>query len=151
MTSHDIRADRADPARRTVLRGVLALGAAGLTVPALAACGGGDDAAASDGPPAAAPAGTVVGATADIPVGGGAIYPAVALVVTQPKKGTFKAFSTRCPHTGCPVDKVAGEKIVCPCHGSQFSIKDGSVLKPPAPKPLTERAINVSGGQITIA
>lgn len=132
------------PDRRSVLRGALVLGAAGVTGTTLTACGGG-------GGTAAAAAGTVVGATADVPVGGGAIYPAVALVVTQPTKGTFKAFSTSCPHTGCPVDKVEGDRIVCPCHGSQFSIADGSVLRPPAPRSLVEKAITVSGGQITVA
>ncbi len=134
--------DDGGPGRRSVLRGAFVLGAAGLTG-SLAACGGGGGVAVA--------AGTVVGAAADVPVGGGAIYSAVALVVTQPTKGTFKAFSTRCPHTGCAVDKVVGAKIVCPCHGSQFSIADGSVLQPPAPSPLTEKAITVSGGQITVA
>jgi len=40
--------------------------------------------------------------------------------------------------------------IDCPCHGSQFSIKDGSVVGGPAPSPLAAQAIRVSGERIIL-
>ena len=45
----------------------------------------------------------------------------------------FAAFSTTCPHNQCPVNAVKGDAISCPCHGSEFSIEDGSVIRGPGP------------------
>ena len=39
-------------------------------------------------------------------------------------------------------------RIDCPCHGSEYSIKDGAVLAGPAPKPLPAKTIKVSGDSI---
>ncbi len=90
-------------------------------------------------------------ATAKVPVGSGVVLPDANFVVTQPTKGEFKAFSKICTHQGCPVTAVSGINIVCPCHGSMFSIKDGSVTNPPATKPLTEAKVTVSGDQVIVA
>ena len=73
------------------------------------------------------------------------------VVVTQPAEGTFYAFSAACPHQGCSVSRVEDEVISCPCHGSQFDIKDGSVLRGPARAPLSQRQIVVSGTTFTVA
>ena len=51
--------------------------------------------------------------------------------MTQPTAGTFKAFSAICTHQGCMVGEVADGTIICPCHGSQFTIADGSVAQRP--------------------
>lgn len=88
--------------------------------------------------------------TADIPVGGGKIFAAKAVVVTQPSKGTFKAFSTVCTHQGCSVDAIKDGTINCPCHGSKFAIGDGSVSDGPAPKPLPAKQISVEGDSIIL-
>ena len=93
----------------------------------------------------AAPGG-VLGPAADIPVGGGTIFDAEKVVVTQPNAGTFKAFSAVCTHLGCLVSKVVDGSIYCPCHGSKFNINDGSVTVGPATRPLPpEKIINKSG------
>ena len=89
--------------------------------------------------------------TSDIPVGGGKIFAAQGLVVTQPTAGTFKAFSTVCTHQGCAVDEVKGGTINCPCHGSKFKIADGSVAGDPAPKPLPAKKITVDGDSLKLA
>ena len=73
--------------------------------------------------------------------------PTPQLVITQPKAGTFKAFSAICTHQGCTVSTVENGTINCPCHGSQFAIADGSVVNGPAPKPLPAKNIKVSGGR----
>jgi Rieske Fe-S protein len=155
----------AGPARRTV---VAAAGAAGLTV-VLAACGGSDEDASSDtgaapsspaseeagsggsggGEDAGAPA--ALAATADIPEGGGKVFPDQKVVVTQPSAGEFKAFSATCTHQGCAVKSVSDGVINCPCHNSNFSITDGSVQGGPAPKPLPAVQITVSGDSIRLA
>ncbi|AXL87479.1 Rieske (2Fe-2S) protein [Streptomyces sp. CB09001] len=155
----------AGPARRTV---VAAAGAAGLTA-VLAACGGSDDDASGDtgGAPSGSPsqeaggggsgggenagAGAALAATADIPEGGGKVFPDQKVVVTQPAAGDFKAFSATCTHQGCAVKSVADGLINCPCHNSSFSITDGSVQGGPAPKPLPAVQITVSGDSIRLA
>ena len=70
--------------------------------------------------------------------------PTPQTVITQPKKGEFKAFSAICTHQGCIVAAVT-TTINCPCHGSKYSITDGSVVNPPAPKPLPPKTIKVDG------
>ena len=97
----------------------------------------------------AAPSGPSV-ATADVPTGGGVILGDADFVVTQPTKGTYKAFSKICTHQGCPVGSVSGGLIRCPCHGSEFSIEDGSVTQPPASKPLAESATQVVGSKVYV-
>jgi len=72
-------------------------------------------------------------------------------VITQPSSGTFMAFTAVCTHQQCTVGSVSGNVISCPCHGSQFSAKDGSVVQGPASSPLASKSITVSGGQIFLA
>ena len=86
--------------------------------------------------------------TSKVPVGGGGVLTDQKIVVTQPKAGTFAAFTAVCTHLGCLVDSVSGGTINCPCHGSKFSIKDGSVVNGPAPSPLASIAIKVEGTSI---
>ncbi len=87
--------------------------------------------------------------TADIPVGGGKIFPDAEAVVTQPTAGEFKAFSSICTHQNCPVAEVT-ETINCNCHGSKFSITDGSVVNPPAATPLPAKSVTVDGDTLTL-
>jgi Rieske Fe-S protein len=46
---------------------------------------------------------------------------------------------------------VADGTIGCPCHGSKFSISDGSVVNGPATTPLARISIKVQGSSITQA
>lgn len=137
-------------ARRTV---VAAVGGAGLAAVALTACGSSDDGGKSvadkpaDG--AGGGAGKELAKTADIPEGGGKVIGDV--VVTQPKPGEFKAFSSKCTHRGCAVKGISDGIINCPCHNSQFSAADGSVKKGPATTPLAPASITVDGGSIKLA
>ena len=133
--------------RRMVLGSAGAVGAGVAATTALAACG------AVGGEPAAAPTQTgpvTLGPTSEVPVGGGKIFPEQMVVVTQPAAGTFKCFSATCTHAGCLLHDVTGGTINCTCHGSQFSIADGSVTRPPAEQPLPAEQITVTGGQITL-
>jgi len=83
-------------------------------------------------------------------VGGGVILNEADYVVTQPAKGKYKAFTKICTHQGCAVAEVANGVIHCDCHGSEYSIKDGSVVKPPASRPLAEHDVTVSDGRVFV-
>jgi Rieske Fe-S protein len=94
--------------------------------------------------------GTVLGAASDIPVGGGKIYTAAKVVVTQPARGQYKAFSAVCTHVGCIMSEVANGTIDCPCHGGQFKITNGAVVAGPPPSPLPARPVKVVNGQVVL-
>lgn len=153
-------------------RGALTSAASvGVTLPMLTACGRQGQDPASDrstpGPSSSAPRASDsptepprtgdadrgndpgIASAADVPVGGGLVLAEHELVITQPTKGTFRGFTAICTHAGCTVTEVTGS-IDCPCHGSRFSIDDGSVVGGPAPKPLAEVSVKVLGDQIHI-
>jgi len=133
--------------RRTVLQAT-GLAAAAAVV---AGCGSqGTGGAAASSPPSAA-GGQALVAVAEVPVGGGVVLDEPAIVVTQPSDGTLKAFTAICPHQGCPVSEVTDGEIVCPCHGSTFSIVDGAVIQGPAPEGLAAEPIAVRDGTVTLA
>jgi nitrite reductase/ring-hydroxylating ferredoxin subunit len=111
--------------------------------PAGPGSGTGSGPAASSGPP--------VARTSDIPVGGGKILIAKKIVITQPQAGSFHAFTAVCTHQGCIVGTVAGGTINCPCHGSKFSVVNGSVVNGPAASPLAPVSIKVQGTSIVEA
>ena len=146
-------ADRSAPGidRRTVLVGTGAVGAAGL----LAACGGSDNAETSSAETPDTTASTDVPSspakivdTDNVPVGGGIVVEEKMVVVTQPTEGDFKAFTSTCPHQGCSVGEVTSEDIICPCHGSRFSVTTGEVLQGPATVGLAQVAIDVEGNEV---
>jgi nitrite reductase/ring-hydroxylating ferredoxin subunit len=137
----------AGTSRRTVLAvtGLAATGVAGTAL--LSACGAGSSTGSADtGGPAAA-----VVAASDIGVGQAKILAASRVVVTQPTAGVFKAFSAICTHQGCLVSDIANGKIRCPCHNSEFSLTDGSVVIGPATRGLDRLTVTVSGDTLTIA
>jgi Rieske Fe-S protein len=159
-------ADLLSPTRRTLLRGVAVVGVAGLTGASLVACGGDEDTTAGGGATPASPAtqatspaatsepasgGEGLAKTADIPVGGGKIFQTEKIVVTQPTSGEFKAFTAVCTHMGCTVATVSGGTINCACHGSKYSVADGSVKNGPAPRPLAAKTVTVKGEDITVS
>ncbi|MGC9499181.1 Rieske (2Fe-2S) protein [Streptomyces sp. WG7] len=126
------------PTRRTVL---LCTGAAAL----ITGCGGGD------GGSSAASPGQELAPTSDIPVGGGKVFADEKIVVTQPTRGEFKAFSAVCTHQNCLVSDVRDGTIDCACHGSGFSVADGAVERGPATRPLPEKRIAVDGNSVRLA
>ena len=147
---------RPSPSGPTSRRGVIA-GVAGLGVglPLLAACGSDGGSSGASGSSGSGGSSTTssgpIATTSEVPVGGGTIFAGEKVVVTQPTSGEFKAFSAVCPHQGCVVSEIKGKDINCPCHGSQFSITDGSVVTGPATEPLAPLKATVDGKDISVA
>lgn len=143
--------------RRNALFGVAVVG---VGAPLLAACGSSDT--ATD-PGAGSGAGTsgggstpssagneVLGPTSDISVGGGKIYADAQVVVTEPTAGVYKGFQAICTHESCLVSSVSDGTINCACHGSRYSIKDGSVVNGPATRPLPPVTVAVTGTNVVL-
>ena len=110
---------------------------------------GGASGAASGGAAAGASpsaARTLLTPLSDVPVGGGLIKSGV--VVTRPSGDAVHAFSSRCTHLGCTVNKVHSGKIFCPCHGSVFDATSGAVVDGPAPSPLPKIDVTVQNGKV---
>jgi nitrite reductase/ring-hydroxylating ferredoxin subunit len=150
--------------RRQSLTGAAAVG---IGLPLLAACGddGGtatDPAGSPSASDSAAPSQTASTAasepgadaltsTGDVPRAGGRIFADEKVVVTQPTAGEFKCFTAVCTHQGCVVSSVDGGTINCACHGSRFSIGDGSVQSGPASSALSDVPISVQGDSISLS
>jgi Rieske Fe-S protein len=128
--------------RRALLAGA---GAAGVTV-ALAGC-------SAYGEPNPAPVegkGAALAKIADIPLGGGLVFPDQGVVVTQPEKGVVKGFRAICTHQGCTLSKVDNGTINCGCHGSRFHVADGSVAGGPAPRALDVVKVAIEGDSVKL-
>lgn len=170
MSDERVEAE-AGASRRALFLGAGAVGASAV----LAACGTEDP---GTGYPAPAPEGNGDGSTStgtpgdsgndqgddggseqalvttdEVEVGGGVIIAEATVVVTQPSEGTFKGFSAACTHQGCTVSSISERIIHCACHGSQYSIEDGSVIQGAisGQSPLPAVELNVDGGRITRA
>jgi len=162
--AHDATPDAQPSAPREVhrhpaRRDVLAAGAvAAAAVVAVAGCSSGSSGGSAGS--SASAAGTAGGGSggsggqlaslSNIPVGGavsakdGAGNP---IIVSQPTAGKAVAFSAICTHMGCtvaPADKI----LQCPCHGSQYNLATGDVIRGPAPKPLAAVAVHLSGDSV---
>ncbi len=86
---------------------------------------------------------------ADVPVG---LSVTGTALVFRDASG-LRAYSARCTHLGCRIDRVVGDEVVCPCHGSRFRA-DGSVAAGPAARPLVRLRVEAdpkSGGWIARA
>ena len=53
-------------------------------------------------------------------------------------EGAWIAFDDTCTHEDCSLaeGELDGAVVVCPCHGSEFDVRTGDVLTPPALDPL---------------
>ena len=148
--------------RRRALSGSAAVA---VGVPLLAACGddsastatdsssGGDESSPSEdgGSGGGSAGGGALASTSDVPVGGCFVVAASKIVLTQPTEGDFKAFTAVCTHQGCLVETSSDGEIPCPCHGSRFSLEDGSPQSGPATAALAAVEITVDGDSITQA
>jgi nitrite reductase/ring-hydroxylating ferredoxin subunit len=60
-------------------------------------------------------------------------------------KNKFFCYNARCSHAGAPLfeGEIKGNVIVCPWHGSRFSIVDGTNTGGPTTEPLNAYSIMI--------
>jgi arsenite oxidase small subunit len=59
------------------------------------------------------------------------------------------AYSQKCTHLSCAVYFSKQEnRIECPCHEGYFSVKEGSVIQGPPPRPLPRIIIKRDGNNL---
>ena len=61
--------------------------------------------------------------------------------------GHFHAFDDTCTHKACSLakGKLDGSIVTCPCHGSQFDVTTGEVLRGPAQQAVRSRLVQMDG------
>ncbi len=66
--------------------------------------------------------------------------------------GTFYAFDDTCTHEGCSLVKGALEETIltCSCHGSQFDVTSGALVRGPAQEPVKRHETRVEDGNLEI-
>ena len=63
---------------------------------------------------------------------------------------SFYAFEDACTHMGCSLanGELDGTVVTCACHGSQFDVTSGAVLRGPAQRPVRAIPVIVENGEI---
>ena len=66
--------------------------------------------------------------------------------------GSFYAFGDLCTHRQCSLAEgtLEGTTVTCPCHGSEFDVRTGAVLAPPAVQPVRSYRVRVEGDTLKI-
>jgi nitrite reductase/ring-hydroxylating ferredoxin subunit len=73
------------------------------------------------------------------------------IVLARTEEG-FVAFDDSCTHKGGSLagGMMACGTVMCPWHGSQFAVNDGSVQAGPATKKISTYEVEETGGQVRI-
>ena len=67
--------------------------------------------------------------------------------------GQWYAVADACTHAGCPFSEEADLEdgvIICNCHGSEFDLRTGEVVRGPAERPVRTYAVRVVGDGLEI-
>src|SRR5688572_5989528 len=90
------------------------------------------------------------GKTGDLPAG---IVKAVQLegktIALANVDGQYYAVDDVCPHRGCSLATglLAGSILSCPCHGSQFDVTNGAVVRGPASTGVESYPVTLAGDE----
>lgn len=67
--------------------------------------------------------------------------------------GSWYGVEDRCTHAGCAFSEDAelhGSDIVCNCHGSEFDLRTGAVLRGPAETPVRTLPVRIVGNRLEV-
>ena len=82
-----------------------------------------------------------------------AAFPVTGKRIAIAKAGdTFYAFGDTCTHQGCSLaqGELDGTTVTCPCHGSEFDVTTGEVLRGPAREPVQSYPVRIEDGLLRI-
>jgi 3-phenylpropionate/trans-cinnamate dioxygenase ferredoxin component len=92
--------------------------------------------------------------TSEIPAGGMvAVDVRGTQVAVASVDGTYYAFDDACTHEQCSLTEMgelAGTTVTCTCHGSEFDVRTGKVLAPPATVAVKVYVTRVEGDALHI-
>ncbi len=92
----------------------------------------------------------VVGTLDELETEGSLTDDLAGVIVVRSKSNHLIALDLACPHRGCDVFlREGGERLACPCHGSEFTIR-GKVLQGPARTSLTNYEVKVEDNQVLV-
>jgi nitrite reductase/ring-hydroxylating ferredoxin subunit len=66
--------------------------------------------------------------------------------------GTFYAFGDTCTHMQCSLagGDLEETTVICPCHGSEFDVPSGEVIRGPARESVGAYEVRAEGGNLEI-
>ena len=64
----------------------------------------------------------------------------------------FYAFADTCTHQGCSLAEgtLEGTAVICPCHGSEFNVATGEVVRGPAREPVESYAVQLEDSTLQV-
>jgi 3-phenylpropionate/trans-cinnamate dioxygenase ferredoxin subunit len=89
-----------------------------------------------------------IGNAADVPDGEMRVFVVGGTKVNVSNVGgNLYAFDDTCTHRGCSLANgdLDGTTVTCACHGSQFDVTTGAVLRGPAERPVRSVPLQVEG------
>ncbi len=91
--------------------------------------------------------------TGEIPVGGVKLFlyptPKDQCILVRTSAEEYVAYSQKCTHLSCAVFySPQHDRLECPCHNGAFSVRDGSVLQGPPPRPLPRVVLERRGNEL---
>lgn len=95
-----------------------------------------------------------IGSSKDIPPGQMKVFDLEGTkVMVANANGNLYAIDNTCTHMGCSLGngKLIGTTVTCPCHGSQFDVTSGAVVRGPASRPVQSHAVKVQGEDLLAA
>jgi nitrite reductase/ring-hydroxylating ferredoxin subunit len=94
-----------------------------------------------------------VGSSKDVAAGQMRVFDVAGTKVTVARtNGHLYAFDDTCTHMACSLakGKLDGTTVTCACHGSQFDVTSGAVLRGPARRPVRSRFVQVEAEDLLI-
>jgi len=74
-------------------------------------------------------------------------------VLVIPAADTWYAIEDRCSHAGCAFSEdgeLDGTIVICGCHGSEFDIRTGEVVRAPAQRSIATFPTRVTDGVVEV-
>lgn len=94
-----------------------------------------------------------IGRSKDVSTGSLRAFDVLGLkVAVANADGHLYAFEDTCTHTGCSLARgtLTGTTVTCGCHGSQFDVTSGAVVRGPASRPVRSWPVQVAGDDLLI-